>query len=203
MWNNCSENKPHIKITLQNILTSLGMSAAHARETITISTMGSPGTPNKYNQLRLKRITFYGYGRQDPPVPPSLIDLNLLPNAINITATKAAVQPIALHCKQRNSPQSPVPSKLSSISTPPMMMMSAVEPCDTSSDEGTFYSEVEPRSFILLSSPCPPQPARKQKRKLSIGLFFAKNGDCRSISVKPVGKCCQRKRTSQVPLRFE
>ena len=120
-------------------------------------------------------LRWWGYGRQDPPVPTSLNDLKLPPNAINITATKAAVQPTALQCKQRNSPQSPVPSKLSSISAPPMMMiMSAVEPSETTSAEGTFYSEVKPRSFILLSSPCPPQPPRKQKRKLSIGMSFCK-----------------------------
>ena len=42
----------------------------------------------------------------------------------------------------------------------------------------TFYSEGEPRRIFLLSSPSPPSPPCKMKRKLEIEMSFPKKGEC-------------------------
>ena len=76
----------------------------------------------------------------------------LPPNPFKIPATHAVVEPTVRQYDKRESPQSPAPSEVSSIWTPPMIM-SAVEPWETSYDEGTFYSGDELRRIILLSSP--------------------------------------------------
>ena len=38
----------------------------------------------------------------------------------------------------------------------------------------TFHSEGQPRRVYLLSSPSPPSPPRKMKRKLEMGVSFPK-----------------------------
>ena len=46
----------------------------------------------------------------------------------------------------------------------------------TSPLDETFHSEGEPRRIYLLSSPSPPSPPRKMKRKLEKGMSFPKRG---------------------------
>ena len=62
----------------------------------------------------------YGFGRQFPIIPPSLKDLNLPPNPFNILATMAVANNTEEANDDNYSPQSPEPSELSPISTPPM-----------------------------------------------------------------------------------
>ena len=144
----------------------------------------------------------YGYGRQNPIIPPTLSDPNLSLHPFKILTTRAVVQPSVRQCDERERPQSPVQSELSSISTP-LMIISTVERWETSSDAGISFLEDELRRIVPLSSPSKPRPASKQKRRPSIGMTFPKTGGvsqhvCQTS--KHAGKCCQRKRTSQVPL---
>ena len=122
----------------------------------------------------------YGFGQQFPIVPPSLNDLNLAPNPFNILATMAVVHPTQSTHDDNYSPQSPEPSELSSISTPPMNVSAfrSWETSYTSTDDNTFHSSDEPRRiYFLPPSPSPPpSPPRAQKRKLSLGMSFPKNG---------------------------
>ena len=122
----------------------------------------------------------YGFGRQLPIVPPSLNDLNLLPNPFNILATMA----IANNTQEANgnnySPESPDPSVPFSISTPPMNIsaFNSWETSYTTTDDNTFHSSDEPRRiYFLPPSPSPPPSTpRRQKRKLSLEMSFPKEG---------------------------
>ena len=67
----------------------------------------------------------YGFGNQQPIVPPSLNDLNLPPNPFNVLATLAVIR-----VDDEYSPQSPEPTIPASISTPPMNV-STIEGLDT------------------------------------------------------------------------
>ena len=129
--------------------------------------------------------------------PPSLNDLNLPPNPFNILATMAVVHQTQNTHVDNYSPQSPEPSELSSISTPPMSVsaFNSWETSYTSTDNNTFYTSDEPRRVYwdlssdddlgssvprnpsVASSPCiTPPPPRAQKRKLSLGMSFPKDG---------------------------
>ena len=139
----------------------------------------------------------YGFGQQLPIVPPSLNDLNLPPNPFNILATMAVVHPTQSTHDDNYSPQSPELSELSSISTPPMNVSAfrSWETSYTSTDDNTLHTSDEPRRVYwdissdddlgssvprnpsVASSPCvTPPPPRAQKRKLSLGMSFPKNG---------------------------
>ena len=139
----------------------------------------------------------YGFGRQLPIVPPSLNDLNLPPNPFNILATMAVVHQTQNTQDDNYSPQSPQLSELSSISTPPMNVsaFNSWETSYTSTDNNTFYTSDEPRLVYwdlssdddlgssvprnpsVASSLCTtPPPPRAQKRKLSLGMSFPKDG---------------------------
>ena len=133
----------------------------------------------------------YGFGNQQPIVPPSLNDLNSPQNPFNVLATMAVIQR-----KDAFSPQSPKPSIPSPISTPPMNVstIEGWETTHTTTDDNTFYSSEneprrvywdisssdtfdskEPRNVSVASSPSStPPPPRRQKRKLSIGMSFPK-----------------------------
>ena len=139
----------------------------------------------------------YGFGQQLPIVPPSLNDLNLPPNPFNILATMAVVDSTHDDNNDGYSPESPDPSVPSSISTP-LMNVSAFRSRETSyttTDNDTFYTSDEPRRVYwdlssdddlgsslpknpsVASSPCvTPPPPRAQKRKLSLGMSFPKDG---------------------------
>ena len=84
----------------------------------------------------------YGFGNQQPIVPPSLNDLNLPPNPFNVLATMAVIRG-----NEEYSPQSPEPSVPSPSSTPPINV-SIFEGWDTphtTTDDATFYTDDEPR----------------------------------------------------------
>ena len=140
----------------------------------------------------------YGFGRQLPIVPPSLNDLNLPPNPFNIPNTMAVVTQTQDNNEQY-SLESPEQSLPSPISTPPMNVSAynSWETTHTTTDDNTFYSEDEPRRvywisplgetfesedeprriYVLSPSPSlPPSPPRRQKRKLSLGMSFPKEG---------------------------
>ena len=129
--------------------------------------------------------------------PPRLNDLNLPPNPFNILATMAVVHQTQNTHDDNYSPQSPEPSELSSISTPPMNVSAFNNwgTSYTSTDDNTFYTSDEPRRVYwdlssdddlgssvprnpsVASSPCvTPPPPRAQKRKISLGMSFPKDG---------------------------
>ena len=122
----------------------------------------------------------YGFGRQLPIVPPSLNYLNLPPNPFNILATMAISNNIEDTNDNNYSPQSPEPSEPSPIPTPPMNMsaFNSWETSYTTTDDGTIHSSDAPRRIYFLppSRSSPPSPPRKQKRKLSLGMSFPKEG---------------------------
>ena len=137
----------------------------------------------------------FGFGRQLPVVPPSLNDLNLPTNPFNILATMAIANNTgdASNNDEANddnySPQSPEPSEPSSISTPPtnVSAFNSWETSYTTTDNDPFYSSDEPRRIYFLppSPASPPSPPRKLKRRLSLGMSFPKEVECRSTSAKP------------------
>ena len=120
------------------ILNSTQLSEAMDPETITISSVASPEPQIVTLDSDSNEPTFpYAFGAQHPIVPPSLNDLNLPPNHFNVLATMAVIQQ-----DQEQSPQSPEPSDLSPISTPPMNV-STINDGDTThttTDDNTFYS---------------------------------------------------------------
>ena len=171
------------------ILNSTEMSRAMEREVITISSDAS---------LEPRIVTLdsdsndpimpYGFGNQQPIVPPSLNDLNLPPNPFNVLATMAVIR-----MDDEYSPQSSEPTIPSPISTPPMNV-STIEGWDathTTTDNDTFYTDDEPRRVYLdisssdtfdsneprnvsvasSRSSTPPPPPR-QKRRLNMGMSF-------------------------------
>ena len=121
----------------------------------------------------------YGYGKQDPIVPPSLNDLNLPDNPFNILATMELVHPTAVTHDDNYSPQSLEPSDPSPISATPMNL-SKIEGCKTphtTTDDNAFHSDEEPsKIYFLPSSSYPPLPPRKLKRKMSFRMSFPKKG---------------------------
>ena len=138
----------------------------------------------------------YGFGRQLPIIPPNLNDLSLPPNPFNILATMAIANNTEDANDNNYSPESPEPSKLSQISTPPMNVsaFNSWETSYTTTNDDTFYSSDEPRIIYFLPptpSP-PPSPSRKMKRRLSLGMSLQKMGECRSASAKPAVRRSQK-----------
>ena len=192
-----SEPSPQ-KHNSPNILNSTEISEQHTTRMPSISSIASPEPriftiDDDSNEPTMP----YGFGQQLPIVPPSLNDLNLPPNPFNILATMAVVHPIQSIHDDNYSPQSPEPSELSSISTPPMNVsaFNSWETSYTTTDNDTFYTSDEPRRVYwnlssdddlgssvprnpsVASSPCvTPPPQRAQKRKLSLGMSFPKDG---------------------------
>ena len=175
------------------ILNSTEISGAMEREVITISSVASPEPRIVTLDSDSNDPTIpYGFGSQQPIVPPRLNNLNLPPNPFNVLATMAVVR-----VDNANSPHSPELSIPSPISTPPMNV-STIEGWDTThttTDDATFYTDDEPRrvywdilssdtfdsneprNVSVASSPSSiPPPPRRQKRKLSIGISFPKKG---------------------------
>ena len=176
------------------IFNSTQLSGAMEPEAITISSVASPEPQIVTIESDSNEPTFpYAFGTQHPIVPPSLNDLNLPPNPLNVLATMAVIRQ-----DQEDSPQSPEPSDPSQISTPPMNLstIEGWETPHTTTDDKTFYSSDneprrvywdflpdekfesnEPRPVSPARSPSstPPPPPR-QKRRLSIGMSFPKKG---------------------------
>ena len=165
-----------------NILKSTETSQHHAVRKPSISTIASPQPYFfTFNDDSNEPTIPYGFGRQLPIVPPSLNDLNLPPNPFNIVATMAIANNTGDTNDDNYSLQSPQPSKPPPISTPPMNV-SAFNSWETSyatTDNDTFHSSDEPRGiYFLPPSPSPPpSPPRRQKRKLSQGMSFPKEGE--------------------------
>ena len=175
------------------ILNSTEISGAMEREVITISSVASPEPQIMTLDSDSNDPTIpYGFGNQQPIVPPSLNDLNLPPNPFNVLATMAVIR-----AEDAYSPQSPEPSIPSPNSTPPIKV-STIEGWDTThttTDDATFYTDDEPRrvywdilssdtfdsneprNVSVASSPSStPPPLRRQKRKLSQGMSFLEKG---------------------------
>ena len=180
------------------VLSSTEISGDNSREMISISSIASPEPrivtiDDDSNEPTMP----YGFGQQLPIVPTSLNDLNLSPNPFNILATMAVVHQIHNTHDDNYSPQSPEPSELSSISTPPINVSAfrSWETSYTSTDDNTFHTSDEPRrvywdlsldddlgssvpgnSSVASSPGVTPPPPRAQKRKLSLGISFPKDG---------------------------
>ena len=133
----------HIRNITPAILNSTEISGAMERKVITISSVASPEPRSEtLDSDSIDSTIPYGFGNQQPIVPPSLNDLNLPPNPFNVLATMAGVR-----VDDACSPHSPEPSIPSPISTPPMNV-SNIEGWDTThatTDDATFYTDDEPR----------------------------------------------------------
>ena len=188
------------------VFNSTEISGDDTREMISISSIASPEPQIVTIDDDSNEPTMpYGFGRQLPIVPPSLNDSNLPPNPFNSLATMAAASNTEETNDDNYSPQSPDPSELSSISTPPMNVsaFNSWETSYTTTDDDTFHSSDEPRRiYFLPPSPSPPpSPPRRQKRKLSLGMSFPKEwGECCSTSAKPAVRRSPQQRTPQVYL---
>ena len=134
------------RIKTPEVLNSTELSAVHPRKAITISTVASP-RPRKItiNSDSNDTTMLYGYGRQDPKVPPSLKDLNLPPHPFKISATMAVIKADPTTYHKNFSPPSPEPSDASPISTPPMNLstIDGWDPPHTTTGDNTSYSEDE------------------------------------------------------------
>ena len=96
------------------ILNSTEISGAMEREVITISSVVSPEPQIVTLDSDSNDPTIpNGFGSQQPIVPPSLNDLNLPPNPLNVLTTTAVVR-----VDDAYSPHSPEPSIPSPTSTP-------------------------------------------------------------------------------------
>ena len=185
-----TEGSP-IRNSTSAILNSTEITGAMEREVITISSVASPEPrivtlDSNWNDTTIP----YGFGNQQPIVPPSLNDLNLPPNPFSVLETMAVIR-----VDDEYSPQSLEPTIPSPISTPPMTV-STIEGWDTThttTDNDTFYTDDEPRrvywdisstdtfdsneprnvSVASSHSSTPPPPPR-QKRRLSIRMSFPK-----------------------------
>ena len=183
------------------IFNSTEISEVMEREVISISTVASPEPRIVTLDCDSNDPTMpYGFGNQQPIVPPKLNGLNLPPNPFNVLATMAIIRG-----NDEFSPQSPEPSIPFPISTPPMNG-STTEGWDTThitTNEATFYTDDEPRrvywdisssdtfdynepgKVCVASSPSStPPPPRRQKRKLSTRMSFPKKGECRSTPAR-------------------
>ena len=171
------------------ILNSTELSGAMERDVITISSVASQEPLNVALDSDSNDPSIpYGFGSQQPIVPPSLNDLNLPPNPFNVLATMAVIQ-----ADDAYSPQSLEPSIPSPISTAPMNASTVEdwETTHTTTDDATLYTDDEPRrvywdisssnnfdsnkprNVSVASSPSStPPPPRRQKRKLSIRMSF-------------------------------
>ena len=111
-----SEESSPIRNNTPAIFNLTEISGAMEREVITISSVASPEPRIVTLDSDSNDPTIpYGFGSQQPSVPPSLKDLNLPPNPLNVLATMAVIQ-----ADDAYSPQSPEPSIPSPISTHPM-----------------------------------------------------------------------------------
>ena len=196
------------------ILNSTQLSEAMDPETITMTSVASPEPQIVTFDSDSNEPTFpYAFGAQHPIVPPSLNDLNLPANPFNVLATMAVIRQ-----DQEESPQSPEPSDLSPVSTPPMNV-STIDNGDTThttTDDNTFYSSdndprrvywdlsadetfesSEPRRVYSAGSPpsTPPPPPRR-KRRLSIGMSFPKKGGVSQHTCEACGQPLPQTKTS-------
>ena len=89
------------------ILNSTEISGAMEREVITISSVASPEPRIVTLDSDSNDPTMpYGFGNQQPIVPPSLNDLNLPPNPFNVLATMAVIRVDDEYSPSHRSPPS-------------------------------------------------------------------------------------------------
>ena len=152
----------------------------------------------------------YGFGSQQPILPPSLNNHNLPPNSFNVLATMAVSR-----ADDAYSPQSPEPSIPSPISTPPMNV-STIEGWDTTftaTDDATFYTDDEPRRVYwyiswsdnfdsneprivsVASSPSSTPPPPRRQKKISIRMSFPKNGGLSQHTCEACGQPLPSRKT--------
>ena len=135
----------------------------------------------------------YGFGRQLPIIPPSLINLNLPPNPFNILATMAEINPTEVghdenyspshqshqnHRQSHHHPWTWLHLTVGKLRMPPWT--TTLSSRRTSQDECTGHLHWMKLSIrtgkhkrvYLLSSPSP--PSLPMKRKLEMGMFFRK-----------------------------
>ena len=149
--------------------------------------------------------THSGDGRLDPIIPPSLEDQNLPPNPVNILANLGVVHPVTRQCDKSDSPLSPVPSELSSISRAPMDL-GTVQGWDTSLDVGTFSTDGHGEIFPDSSPSSTRPPLRNQQRKLSMVMFFPQKETvswhtCQTCGqLPPAGKTPHRSVSTETPI---
>ena len=151
-----------------------------------------------------------GYGSQQPIVPPSPKDFKFPPNPFNVLNSMTVIP----RNKDYNL-QSPEPSNPSPISTPPMNLITIEgwETPHTAIDDTTFFFKDEPRkvywdifssdtfdsneprpiSFLSGLTSTPPPP-RWWKMKLSMGMSFVQNGECRNTTERHVASPYHYKR---------
>ena len=200
------------------ILNSTQLSETLDPETIRISSVAYPEPQIVTLDSDSNEPTFpYAFGAQHPIVPPSLNDLNLPANPFNVLSTMAVIRQ-----DQEESPQSPEPSDLFPISTPPMNVSTIDDgnTTHTTTDDNTFHSSDndprrvywdlsadetfesdEPRRVYPAGSPpsTPPPPPRR-KRRLSIGMSFRKKGGVSQHTCEACGQPLPQTKTSQRPM---
>ena len=137
-----------------SILNSTALRGIHAKEMPTNSSITSPEPDivpldDDSNEPTMP----YGFERQLPIKPPNLNEQKLPPNPFNFQATMAVVNHTEDGNDENYSPQSPEPSDLSTISTPPMNVstFNSWETPHTTTDDNTFYLENEPRPLYWTS----------------------------------------------------
>ena len=167
-----SEKHNPIRHNTPEVLYSIQLSGALARELITVSSVAS-------QELQIVRIesnsneprTPYGFGRQRPNIPLSLNYLYIPTNPFNVMRP---ISPAQSHSPAVDDiPIHEEPFDICDISTL-SAMVNSVNAWATSSDLGTLCSD-EPQRTARASSPSSkPPPPRKQKRKLSLGMTFPK-----------------------------
>ena len=110
------------------------------KKVIKISSVATPEPHNVTIESDSNKPTkLYGYGCQQPIIPPSL---NFPLNRIKVLTTMAVMQQIVEYSPQTLEPLNPSP-----ITTPPMYVstIEGWETPHTTTDDNTFYSEGEPR----------------------------------------------------------
>ena len=184
-----------------NILNSTEISHTHTARMPSVSSITSPEpqTLTIHNDSKEPAMP-YGFGRQLPIVPPSLNDLNLPPNPLNILATMAVVT----HTQDDNNddyrPQSPEPYELSPILTPrwksaPLTVGRRLTRRQTTTH---FTPMTNPGEYFFCHQLQPRRRPESWKRNWASESPFQKEGECRSTSAKPAVRQSPQQRTSQV-----
>ena len=147
------------------------LSGATAGEIITISSTASPEPQIVTIQSdSIYPTILYGYGRQQLKILHSLTDLNLPANTFKILGLvpRALVPPSAEQHNNKESPQLPVVSEISSISTA-SMENSPVDIWETTPDMGKFCSdELRGVSILSISSTSTTQRAEKKDHPMNV-----------------------------------
>ena len=128
----------------QKFLNSTEIAGARTTEMRTISPIASPEPQIfTFNDDSTEPTMPYRFVRQLPIIPPSLNDLNLPPNSVNVLAAMAVVNHTEDNNGNNYSPPLPEPSEQSPISTPPMDVstIDSWETSDTTTDDNTFLHQ--------------------------------------------------------------